>query len=314
MSTASPPHDAQHRSPQYESPPVRTADTLLAAAQRAGADRLDAQLLLLHAWGRSDPGATGRQRAWLLAHGDAPVPEAVAEQFLALIDRRVGGEPCAYLMGSREFFGLDLAVDPRVLIPRPDTELLVEWALEVLVAEPAGTAGTPRHVLDLGTGSGAIALALKHRLPALQVDAVDASAEALAVAQTNARALGLDVRFLQGDWLGPASGCYACIISNPPYVAAQDPHLTALRHEPLRALIAGADGLRDLRIIIGTAGTHLHAGGWLIVEHGYDQGPAVRALFADAGFTQVGTRRDLAGHERCTGGRVIGGKPPPMVK
>jgi len=296
--------------PSHQGVPLTTVDTALSAAANAGLARLDSQLLLLHAWGQA-PQSAGALRAWLLAHGDDALPPEVQVRFEGLVQRRSSGEPLAYLTGHKEFFGLALAVDARVLVPRPDTELLVSWALEVL-ADPAPQRAPS--VLDLGTGSGAVALAIKHGQPQAQVDAVDASAAAVAVAESNARALGLQVRFLVGDWLQPVRGRYDCIVSNPPYVADADPHLPALRHEPLQALVAGPDGLQDIRTITAAAANHLHPGGSLLVEHGYDQGPAVRRLFAHAGFTEITTRRDLAGHERCTGGRVIRNALPPLVK
>jgi release factor glutamine methyltransferase len=292
---------------------MSTIDEILASATRSGLPRLDGQLLLLHAWG-ADPQSPGERRAWLLSHGEASVTGAVQQRFDALVRRRLDGEPLAYLTGHKEFFGLPLAVDARVLVPRPDTEVLVEWALEILELAPSPHATRPQSVLDLGTGSGAVALAIKHTRPDLQVDAVDASTHALAVAEANARRLGLAVHFLAGHWFEPVRGRYDCIASNPPYVAAADPHLPALRHEPREALVAGPDGLQDIRLIIAAAGLHLHPGGWLLIEHGYDQGQAVRALFASAGFAQVSTRRDIAHLERCTGGRVIADGVSPMVK
>lgn len=306
-----PPHEAPPRLRQGVA--VSTVDSALAAAARAGLARLDSQLLLLHAWDKA-PQSAGTLRAWLLAHGEDAVPPDVGKRFGTLVQRRSAGEPLAYITGHKEFFGLALAVDARVLIPRPDTELLVSWALEVLADRPASAHGRPPTVLDLGTGSGAVALAIKHGLPQAHVDAVDASAEALALAESNARNLGLQVRFVAGDWLQPVHETYDCIVSNPPYVAEADPHLPALRHEPLQALVAGPDGLQDIRTITAAAVSHLHPGGRLLVEHGFDQGPAVRRLFAQAGFVEISTRRDLAGHERCTGGRVIHDGLPLLVK
>ena len=281
-------------------------------AARAGLDRLDAQLLLLHALGRPV-----HDRAWLFAHDDDALPEPARARFEDHVARRAAGEPVAYLLGEKEFHGLALRVDARVLVPRPDTEALVEWALALLdapaVAVAAGDA--PRHgssgpsVLDLGTGSGAIALALQRARPGARVDAVDASADALAVARDNAVRLGLPVRFAQGDWLdGAPAAVYDLIVSNPPYIAIGDPHLPALAHEPAAALVAGADGLDDLRRIVASAPARLRDGGWLLLEHGHDQAGAVRALLAARGFTHVASRRDLAGIERCSGGRRAG--PP----
>lgn len=266
----------------------------VAAAQTLGLDRLDAQLLLLHVLGRPDS-----DRGWLLAHDGDVLSGNLADRFLALSLRRAAGEPLAYLVGSKEFYGLQLQVDARVLVPRPDTETLVDWALEVL-----SVPGIPdgARVLDLGTGSGAIALALKKARPALEVTAVDASANALAVARGNAGRLGLQLQFIEGSWLSNVSGHFHLIVSNPPYVADNDEHLAALSHEPLNALAAGPDGLADIRTIIAAAPAHLHAGGWLLLEHGYNQAAAVRELLAGQGFDGVQTRPDLAGIARCTGG------------
>ncbi|QNK69084.1 peptide chain release factor N(5)-glutamine methyltransferase [Variovorax sp. PAMC26660] len=268
-----------------------TVAQALAAAVALGIDRLDAQLLLLHALGRAL-----HDRAWLLAHDTDALPDAAWSALAAQLSRRLAGEPVAYLLGEKEFHGLSLQVDARVLVPRPDTETLVEWALQCLEGHAAARA------LDLGTGSGAIALALQHARPDAQVDAVDASADALAVAQANARRLGLPVRFAQAHWLDGAADGYTVIASNPPYIAANDPHLPALRHEPSSALVAGADGLDDIRQIIQDAPDHLAQGGWLLLEHGHDQALAVRQLLAERGFTEVQSREDLAGIQRCSGG------------
>ncbi|MGE4241988.1 peptide chain release factor N(5)-glutamine methyltransferase [Ramlibacter sp.] len=265
----------------------------LATAASLGLARLDAQLLLLHALHRH-----ASDRAWLIAHDDDALDPAAAGRFTALAHRRAAGEPVAYLLGHKEFHGLDLKVDARVLVPRPDTEVLVDWALELLPRPPA----TPR-VLDLGTGSGAIALAVKHRAPQADVEAVDASEAALCVAAANAEALRLDVRFRRASWLDGA-GRYELIVSNPPYVRDDDPHLDDLAHEPRSALAAGPDGLDDLRRIAAAAREHLEPGGWLLLEHGWDQAAAVRGLLAAAGFAGIATRKDLAGIERCTGGRA----------
>ena len=265
----------------------------LAQAQRMGLARIDAQMLLLHALGRD----TG-DRAWLLAHdGDALPPQAAAA-FGDACARRAAGEPVAYLTGRKAFYGLTLHVDARVLDPRPDTETLVDWALEL--------AGPAARMADLGTGSGAIALALQHQRPHARVLAVDASADALAVARTNAERLGLPVRFAQGDWLDGIAGPFDLIVSNPPYIPAADPHLAALTHEPLSALASGSDGLQDIRALIAQAPARLAPGGWLLLEHGHDQAEAVQALLRAAGFAQVQSRRDLAGIARCTGGSIPG--------
>ena len=264
----------------------------LASAQTLGVARLDAQLLLLHALGRA-----GNERAWLIAHDTDAVPDAASAAFMEHVRRRVDGEPVAYIVGAKEFLGLDLQVDARVLVPRPETETLVEWGLESI----SGISGAS--VLDLGTGSGAIALAIKHGRPDAAVTSADASADALLVARANARRLMLDVAFLHGSWFGPVRGQHHLIVSNPPYVPEQDPHLTALAHEPLQALASGADGLDDIREIVVHAPQHLYQGGWLLLEHGYDQAPAVRALLSQAGFAHIQSRVDLAGIERCSGGQ-----------
>ena len=267
-----------------------TLQDALAQAQAQGLARIDAQLLLLHALGRPDA-----SRAWLLAHDSDALPADAHARFAALCQRRAAGEPVAYLRGCKEFYGLTLHIDARVLDPRPDTETLVDWALQVLAPLPA-----PR-VLDLGTGSGAIALALQHQRADAQVSAVDASADALAVAQANAKRLGLPVQFARGNWLHGVAGQFDVIVSNPPYIAAADPHLAALRHEPLQALASGADGLDDIRSIVAQAPAHLQPGGWLLLEHGWDQAEAVQALLRAAGGEHVHSRKDLAGIVRCSG-------------
>ena len=360
----------------------------LAAGTALGLERLDAQLLLLHALGRPDA-----DRAWLVAHDTDALDEPTAAAFLSLCQRRAAAEPLAYLVGHKEFFGLDLKVDARVLVPRPDTETLVGWALEILGCHPgrdpgskppapgchpgldpgstspapsghpgrdpastppppgchpgldpgstsraawiadqvrndslmdqarndspaqqvrsdslAGQVGNDSvaaQVLDLGTGSGAIALAIKKHLPGAFVEAVDVSAEALEVAIGNAKSLSLQVEFRQACWLAGTRSRYDLIVSNPPYVAQGDAHLPDLRHEPAQALEAGPDGLREIRKIISQAPGHLRNGGWLLLEHGWDQAPAVRALLEAAGFGGVQSRRDLAGIERCSGGKRL---------
>lgn len=268
------------------------AQALQHAAQR-GLARIDAQMLLLHCVGQPDAG-----RAWLLTHdGDVLTPQQAAlwEQLLA---RRLDGEPVAYLTGRKEFFGLPLQVDARVLDPRPDTETLVEWALEVLqpLTSPA--------VADLGTGSGAIALAIQHQRPDATVTAVDFSADALAVAHANAQRLHLPVQFVQSLWLEQVQGTFDVIATNPPYIREDDPHMPALRHEPRQALTSGEDGLDDIRAIIAQAPRCLNDGGWLLIEHGWDQADAVKALLEDSGFSLTQHRYDLGGVARCTGGKL----------
>ena len=264
----------------------------LTQAHTLGLPRIDAQMLLLHVLGRA-----GADRAWLLAHDTDAIEPAAHAQFIALCQRRAAGEPVAYLTGRKEFYGLALQVDARVLDPRPDTETLVDWALHVIAQLPS-----PR-IADLGTGSGAIALALQSQRPTAQVLAVDASEGALAVAQANAQRLGLPVRFQHGNWLAGVQGPFDAIVSNPPYIAAHDPHLAALTHEPLQALASGADGLDDLRTLIAQAPARLAPGGWLLLEHGHDQATAVRALLQAQGFIKVQSRDDLAGIARCSGGQ-----------
>lgn len=271
-----------------------TVDDGLALARGAGLDRLDAQLLLAH--------LSGRSRAWLLAHGEAELDAGACVRLPALIARRAAGEPLAYLVGAKEFHGLDLQVDARVLVPRPDTELLVDWALELLRDEFATRAPV---VVDLGTGSGAIALAIKHAHPTADVLATDLSADALAVAQANATRLGLDVGFASGRWWD-ATGKrrFDLALSNPPYIAGNDSHLPSLHHEPFAALSPGPSGLEAFVEIVDAAPEHLQPGGWLLLEHGHDQGPQVTQLLVARGFGRVTTRRDLAGHPRCTGGQL----------
>ncbi len=278
-----------------------TVAAALAEAQTRGLERLDAQLLLGH--------LLGRPRAWLIAHDADPLPAATASAYAALCARRAAGEPLAYLVGEREFHGLALQVTPAVLVPRPDTETLVDWALELLAGELAGR--QPAAVVDLGTGSGAIALAVQHRCPTARVDAVDVSEAALAVARANAERLGLPVAFHAGSWWRPLAGRrFDLVLSNPPYIAEGDAHLAALRHEPALALSPGGDGLDAIRAIAAGAAEHLAPGGWLLLEHGWDQAAAVAALLADAGLEAVASRPDLAGHLRCTGARRPSGSAP----
>ncbi|MDA0189199.1 MAG: peptide chain release factor N(5)-glutamine methyltransferase [Proteobacteria bacterium] len=273
---------------------MSTVREALDVARAAGLDRLDAQLLLGH--------VLGRNRAWLLAHDDAPLSALQQAQFDALATRRRRGEPAAYLLGEKEFHGLALQVDARVLVPRPDTEVLVDWAIELLRHDLSGI-GQPA-VIDLGTGSGAIALAVKQGCPAAAVTASDASADALAVAGANARRTGLDVEWVRGSWWSPLQGRqFDLALSNPPYIAAGDAHLTALAAEPLAALTPGLSGLEALCEIVAGAWAHLKPGAWLLLEHGFDQAEPVRGLLAAAGFGGIQTRHDLGGQPRCTGGR-----------
>ncbi len=262
----------------------------LARARALGLERIDAQLLHLFALGREP-----HERAWLIAHDSDALDAAVLAQLEPLLQRRAAGEPLAYITGHKEFFGLPLRVDARVLDPRPDTETLVEWALEHLPAD------TDREVIDLGTGSGAIALALQQQRPLARVSAVDASHDALAVAEANARRLNLPVRFIHSHWLREVNGTFDLIVSNPPYIRSDDPHLAALTHEPQQALVSGTDGLDDIRAIAEQAPARLKHGGWLLLEHGHDQAEAVRVLLQQAGWKNVQSRQDLAGIERCTG-------------
>lgn len=274
---------------------MTTVEAALAAARASGVERLDAQLLL----GR----LLGRDRAWLLAHGDAPLVPDVATRFDAWLERRRQGEPVAYLLGEKEFHGLRLQVDSRVLVPRPDTEVLVDWAIELLRGELSACVSPA--VIDLGTGSGAIALAVRHACPQTEVTATDASADALAVAQGNASRLDLPIAWVQGSWWDAVTGKrFHLALSNPPYIPAGDAHLADLTAEPRSALSPGPDGLASLRAIVGGAPGALRNRGWLLLEHGYDQADAVRTLLQAAGLSQVETRYDLGGHPRCTGGRL----------
>ena len=254
---------------------------------------------------------TGQPLTWFMAHGDDPADPDTTACFQALAERRRAGEPLAYLLGQQEFYGRPFAVSPAVLIPRADTETLVETALEQLLLLRQQRRAVPLSLLELGTGSGIIAITLALQAPDTDVHAVERSPEALAVAQQNAKALGADrIHWHAGSWW-QALACprrFDLIVSNPPYIAANDHHLQQgdLRFEPPQALAAGPDGLDDLRIIIGGAPAHLNPGGWLLLEHGYDQEAPVQALLRDAGFADVFTRRDLAGQPRVSGGRWLG--------
>lgn len=272
---------------------------LLAAAIEAlqpasASPELDAELLLAQALGRS--------RAWLKAHAEHPVSEAEAARFSALITRRSRGEPVAYLLGRRGFLDLELEVGPGVLVPRPETELLVETALEWVRGQPAPW------LLDLGTGSGAVILALAQARPDARITGVEASASALRYTRANAARLGLaGLELLEGSWYEPLPGRrFHCIVSNPPYLAADDPHLPDLAHEPRTALVAGRLGTESLAAVIRGAPDHLFPGGGLVVEHGHRQGAEVRRLMQEAGLMAIRTLSDLAGHERVTLGEYTG--------
>lgn len=271
---------------------ARVAVLLSRAVAKLGPDlRLEAELLLAH--------ALDRPRAWLYAHADDTVSGAASAVFDGLLARRVRGEPVAQLIGRQGFWSLDLRITPDVLIPRADTELLVEYALAVLPSD------APVRVADLGTGSGAIALAIASERPLADIVAVDSSIAALAVAQSNAQMLGLSSRVhcVHGDWFAPLGDRrFDAIVSNPPYLAVDDPHLDHgdLRHEPHAALVSGSDGLDAIRTIVRQSSSHLLPGGWLLLEHGWEQGAAVRGLLEAAGFVEVATHRDIEARERVT--------------
>jgi release factor glutamine methyltransferase len=259
-------------------------------------DASDARPLLAH--------ALGRPVSWLFAHADEPVDAALARRFESLVQARRAGQPVAYLTGSRGFWSLELQVTPATLIPRPETELLVELALARLLPQ---TGKHIQRVADLGTGSGAIALAIARERPLAQIVATDASEQALAVAAANAAAHAIgSVQFSHGSWWEPLAGRHFDLVaSNPPYIAEGDRHLEEgdLRFEPAAALSSGIDGLDAIRQIVSGAGLHLHAGGWLLLEHGWEQAAAVRALLVQAGFHEVASERDLESRERVTLGR-----------
>ncbi len=271
---------------------VTTLSALLAEA-RHQLEATDAEWLLAH--------VLGRARSWLYAHADDAASPAAAARFRALCARRLAGEPVAYLTGRQGFWTLDLAVTPATLVPRPETELLVQLALARIPVDARAW------LADLGTGSGAIALALASERPQARVVAADASTEALAVARGNAAANGIgNVEFRHGDWWQPLAGQrFDLIASNPPYIAVGDRHLTQgdLRFEPAMALASGEDGLDAMRTLVAGAPGHLVPGGWLLLEHGWDQGASVRALLEVAGFCEVASVRDLEGRERVSLGR-----------
>jgi len=261
--------------------------TVAQALATSGLDPREARLLLAH--------VTGFSEASVLAFPERSLPADASTRFRDFVARRRRGEPIAYILGEKEFYSLRLAVNPAVLIPRPETELLVDLALQREFSS----------VLDLGTGSGAIALAIKRHRPAARVVAVEASAAALVVARRNATALGLDIDWRHGRWFEPVAGeRFDRVVANPPYVAAGDPHLADLRFEPTAALVAGADGLDAMREIISTVRGHLQPGGWVLIEHGSGQDAAVRRLFETSGLEEVQTWPDLAGMPRVSGGRA----------
>ncbi len=272
-----------------------SVDAALADARARGIDRLDAQLLMAF--------VLAKPRTWVLAHGDAALDSRQAEDWRVLTTRRADGVPLAYLTGTREFHGLTLGVDANVLVPRPETELLVERAVALLPT--FGNDSSAPRCVDLGTGSGAIALAVKAAHPACRMHASDRSEAALAVARRNATRLELAVDFRAGSWWTPWKGeRFDLVLSNPPYIAAGDPHLTALAQEPAQALVAGIDGLDALRAIVDEAPAHLAPGGWIWLEHGRDQAEAVRAMLGAAALRSVETLTDLAGLDRCSGARL----------
>lgn len=270
-------------------PAALTVDQALVLARQLNVERSDALTWLCH--------VVGQGRAWLITHGDAALPAAGEDG----LRRLAAGEPLAHLTGWQPFHGLELQVTPDTLIPRPDTETLVEWALELLAALP----GEPR-VADLGTGSGAIALAIKAACPRARVSAVDLSEAALAVARANGQRLGLAVQWMHGSWFEPLAGShFELIVSNPPYIAGDDPHLAALHHEPRSALTPEGDGLADLYTLVDGASALLSPGGWLLMEHGWDQAAAVRDRLWAKGYREVKSRRDLGQRERASGGRFL---------
>jgi len=278
---------------------LREAQTALADTLRLSANeaRIEAAMLMCRALGAVS-------RAWLIAHEQDAVQPGQRIAFDAMLQRRVRGEPMAYILGEREFFGLSFKVTPATLIPRPETELLVELALQRI----------PKNqncrILDLGAGSGAIALSIAHARQNIEVVAVDASPDALEVAHGNAARLGIgNTAFVHSDWYAAlGQQRFRVIVSNPPYIAESDAHLGEgdLRFEPGAALASGADGLDDIRHIVAGAQAHLEPDGWLLLEHGYDQAARVRQLLRDSGFAEVFSARDLAGIERVTGGKNPG--------
>ena len=269
------------------------ATTLAGALRDSGLDAVDARALLRH--------VIGCEEAWLISHPDRQLSAKEQEAYATLRARRAAGEPVAYLTGSREFFSLAFKVTPAVLIPRPETELLVETVLDRIPAD------APWRVLDLATGSGCVAIAIARQRPRAQVTATDVSPAALAVARENAARHGVNIEFVESDWFAALSGRrFDLIVANPPYVAEGDPHLDEgdLRFEPRNALVAGSAGLDGIEVIVEQSPRHLAAGGWLLFEHGHEQGACSRVLLTAAGYDDIATFRDLADIERVSGGRV----------
>jgi len=270
------------------------AITVAEALRTAGVDAMESRALLRAVLGVGDD-------SQLAAHPERELSGAERDRYREWLQRRREGEPVAYLTGEREFYSLALHVTPAVLIPRPETELLVDAALDRIPAQ------APRRALDLATGSGCVAIAIATQRPRALVTASDASGEALAVARRNAARHAARVEFVQGDWFAALAGRrFELIVSNPPYVADDDPHLARgdLRYEPRQALVAGPTGLECIELVVAQAAQHLAADGWLLLEHGHDQGARARALLAAAGYRDVFTCRDLAGIERVSGGRI----------
>lgn len=276
-----------------QQPPLTIASWL---RQQGSLARLELEVALCHALDCS--------RAHLLSHPEQQLTFAELKQLSHWTHQLRNHIPLAYLTGEQEFWGLSLSIDARVLVPRPDTEILVECALECLPDAPASTQARALQALDLGTGSGAIALAIAQERCDVDIHACDISAECLAVAEANSRALGLPISLQLSDWFERIDQRFHVIVANPPYIDSEDSHLFQLQAEPRAALVAPNHGLADLQAIIERAPAHLHRDGWLLLEHGYDQGMATRELLTNRGFEQVGTRRDLGGNERVSWGQL----------
>lgn len=276
-----------------QQPPFTIASWL---RQQGSLARLELEVALCHALDCS--------RAHLLSHPEQQLTCAELKQLSHWTHQLCNHVPLAYLTGEQEFWGLSLSIDARVLVPRPDTEILVECALECLPDAPASTQARALQALDLGTGSGAIALAIAQERRDVDIHACDISAECLAVAEANSRALGLPISLRLSDWFERIDQRFHVIVANPPYIDSADPHLSQLQAEPRAALVAPNHGLADLQAIIERAPAHLHRDGWLLLEHGYDQGMATRELLTNRGFEQVSTRRDLGGNERVSWGQL----------